>query len=162
MPSTKYGARQVHGFAERQRPLEHAYGLGQCPLAQEEMAKAPHATNKTVRVIDRLGQPDGVLGVCPPLGKRTSSARQRATCARATTDCMFVVPKRSRSSAPCRISTFRLYASDRLPVVVQNPQVELTQEAVGGGLQADVPQGCGNSQRALGGRESSLNVALIP
>ena len=50
----------------------------------------------------------------------------------------------------------------RLPVVVQDPQVELTQEAVGGDLQADVPQGCANGQRALGGHESFVSMALMP
>ena len=48
-----------------------------------------------------------------------------------------------------RISAFRLSRLRRLPVVVQDPQVELTQEAVGGDLQADFPQGCANGQRAL-------------
>ena len=51
---------------------------------------------------------------------------------------------------------------DRLPIVVQDPQVEFTQEAVGGDLQADVPQGCANGQRALGGRQSLVNMALMP
>ena len=51
---------------------------------------------------------------------------------------------------------------DRLPVVVQDPQVEFTQEAVGGDLQADVLQGCANDQRALGGHESFVIMALMP
>ena len=37
MAMTK-GAREVHSFGEGQRPFEHVYGLGQRPLAQEEMA----------------------------------------------------------------------------------------------------------------------------
>ena len=61
---------QVHSFAERQRPFEHVYGLGQRPLAQKEMANSATRPDITVGVIDRLGQPEGVLGVCPPLGKR--------------------------------------------------------------------------------------------
>ena len=69
MAATKY-RRKVHSFAERQRPFEHVYGLGQRPLAQEEVANAITRAGKTVGVIDGLDQPEGLLGVCPPLGKR--------------------------------------------------------------------------------------------
>src|SRR4029434_218044 len=46
-------------------------GLRQSTLAQEEMANSVTYPDKTVWVIDRLSQPESVLCICPPLGKRT-------------------------------------------------------------------------------------------
>ena len=152
--------REVHSFGERQRPFEHVYGLGQRPLAQEEMANSATHPDKTVGVIDRLGQPEGVLGVGPSLGKRAQLRKAPGHLRTGDHRLHICGPKALAEQRPVQDLDVPPERLRRLPIVVQDPQVEFAQEAVGGDLQADVPQGCANGQRALGGRQSFVNVAL--
>jgi hypothetical protein len=47
------------------------------------------------------------------------------------------------------------------PMVAQGP-VALAQGGIRGDLQVDIPQGRGDSQRTLGGRQTPVQVAQLP
>ena len=113
-------------------------------------------------MIDRLGQPEGVLAVYPPLGKRAQLRKAPGHLSTADHRLHVRGPKALSEQRPVQDLDVPPERLRRLPIVAQDPQVEFTQEAVGGNLQADVPQGCGNGQRALGGHQSFVNMALIP
>jgi hypothetical protein len=152
----------MHGFAERQPPFEHAYGLRQGPLAQGEMAHCNTRPGKAVGVLNRLGQPEGVLAVRPPLGKRAELRKahgQESAGEHRLYD-------RSPKTLPERCTVQDLdVPSEHLrcpPIVAQGPKVDFAQVDVCGNLQADISQGCGYGQSALGVCETTVKVAQAP
>src|SRR5262245_50043335 len=126
------------------------------------MANSVTRPDKAVGVIDRLSQPEGVLAVYPPLGKRAQLRKAPGHVGAGGHGLYGRGPKALSEQRPVQGLDVPPEHLRRLPIVVQDPQREFTQEAVCGDLQADVSQGCGNGHRALGGRESSVNVALMP
>ena len=120
-----------------------------------------HPCAGKVGVIDGLDQPERASSAyVRPSANAPSSARHRATCARATTDCTFVVPKRSRSGTRAGSRRFACRLR-RLPVVVQDPQVGSPRKLLAVTCRPMSPRAVPMAS-ALGGHESFVRMALMP
>ena len=123
MAATKY--RERHGFAEHSPRSSTRMAWDSAPWRRKS-GQPRHTRGQTVGVIDHLGQPESLLRVRPPPRQTRRAPRGTGPPAHGSPRmARSLLPKRSRSSAPCRSLDILSVHLHRLSIVTEGPQVAL-------------------------------------
>ncbi len=148
-------------LAQTQGSLQHRDGPVHVPLAQIQKAHPTARVNQAEGMIDGLGDPEPVFGHGEPLRERTAFGvaeaqpgpgdyRDAAICAKALIE---QLPLESR---------YIPFKTLDGPRIVSRVVIGPTQDEMHPGLEADMPERCGQGQGALAVDDGAVHLARHP